>query len=103
AFHDALTLRGPERERRGPSLSSWASAAPIPRELGKVTTMSKFRKLRKSQHWMRGVGALGLLSLLAGCERTQADSADLETPNDVVPARADVELVLHLNTIAAEI
>lgn len=65
--------------------------------------MSKFRKLRKSQHWMRGVGALGLLSLLAGCERTQADSADPETPNDVVPARADGELVLQWNTIAAEI
>ncbi|HEU5075239.1 MAG TPA: phosphatase PAP2 family protein [Polyangiaceae bacterium] len=70
--------------------------------------MSKFRKSRHADQGMRAVGALALLSLMAGCERTQPDAAEQEQeqeqeqPSDA-PAEADGKLVLHWNTIASEV
>ena len=49
-----------------------------------------------------GLGAFALMSLVAGCERAQPDSAEQENVRDVAPADADGKLVLDWNTIASE-
>ena len=59
---------------------------------------------RKSGGWKQRIGALAALSLVAGCERAQPDSADGTTPDAVArPAPADGELVLEWNTFASEV
>jgi len=67
--------------------------------------MSKHRKTAsKSSDWKRGVSVLAALSLMAGCERAQPDSAESTTPDDVTrPAPADGKLVLEWNEFASEV
>jgi len=67
--------------------------------------MSKHRKTAsKSSDWKRWVSMLAALSLVAGCERAQPDSAGATTPDDVArPATADGKIVLEWNTFASEV